>query len=329
MSDVICVIGSNSFSGASFCRYLLDKGHRVLALSRSAEPITPLLPYKWTEYSGLTFRQVDLNHHLSELDALLNKYRPATIYNFAAQSMVGQSWDYPEHWFQTNTVAFSKLLNCLKGKDFLEKYVHVSTPEVYGSTSGFIDESQRFHPTTPYAISRAAGDQMVDAYYRAFGFPAVTTRAANVYGPGQQLYRIIPKTILSILMGNKLPLHGGGVSRRSFIHIDDVSEATYQIANAGQTGETYHISTDRIVSIRELVEMLCTLLNADFEQTVKISEDRIGKDDAYLLRTEKISTSLGWQPHVSLESGLQQTIEWVKQNLDQLRQQPAQYQHKE
>lgn len=329
MSSKICVIGSNSFSGASFCKYLLERGHEVVALSRSSEPVDALLPYKWCESNQVHFHQLDLNKNLLEIDSLLNSVKPSIIYNFAAQSMVGQSWDYPEHWFQTNTVAFSKLINILKSTDYLERYVHVTTPEVYGSTDGFIDENQPFNPTTPYAISRAAGDNVVNAYYRAFDFPFVATRAANVYGEGQQLYRIIPKTILSILLGKTLPLHGGGVSRRSFIHIDDVSSATFQIANNGQIGNTYHISTDRIVSIRELVELLCTMLNADFEKQVEVGPERIGKDDAYLLNCNKLKSNLTWQDQVSLENGLQRTINWVKSNYDVLSNLSLQYEHKE
>lgn len=329
MSDSVFVLGSNSFSGATFCKYLLEKGHDVVAISRSAEPVEALLPYKWSASPRLRFHQLDLNKQLSFIEKLLEQDRPSCIYNFAAQSMVGQSWDFPEHWFQTNTVSFSKLLNILKHKDFLDRYVHVSTPEVYGSTNGFITEKTNHNPTTPYAISRAAGDNLVQAFYREFDFPVVTTRAANVYGPGQQLYRIIPKTILSILLGKKLPLHGGGVSRRSFIAMEDVSDATYKIALNGQVGESYHISTDRIVTIRNLVELICQMLEVDFDSHVEISQDRIGKDDAYLLNCEKLKTTLDWKETVKLEEGLNQTIDWVKQHFDTLKRLPLNYQHKE
>src|SRR5207245_8557556 len=113
----------------------------------------------------------------------------------------------------------------LRAFNFLKKYVHITTPEVYGSTVGFIDESAPFNPSTPYAVSRAAGDMSLKTYHANYGFPVVYTRAANVFGPGQQLYRIVPRTILSIKLGRKLQLDGGGSSQRSFIHISDVSDA--------------------------------------------------------------------------------------------------------
>ena len=141
--------------------------------------------------------------------------------------MVGQSWERPEDWFRTNAVSTVILHNRLRQEcDFLTRYVHITTPEVYGSTNGWIKEDTPYNPSTPYAVSRAAGDMSLKTFVDAYGFPAVSTRAANVYGPGQQLYRIIPRTILFIRLQKKLQLHGGGFFERSFIHINDVSDAT-------------------------------------------------------------------------------------------------------
>jgi dTDP-glucose 4,6-dehydratase len=165
-------------------------------------------------------------------------------------------------------------------------------------------------------------------YRETYGLPVVSTRAANVYGPGQQLYRIIPRTIFFLLTGKPLQLHGGGVSTRSFIHMDDVSTATWLIANKAPVGQTYHISTDRIVSIRELVEMICKRLGEDFAQCVEVVGERLGKDSAYWLNSQKLRSTLGWQDTVSLEAGIDQTIAWVQNNLAALQQQPAQYLHK-
>ena len=124
--------------------------------------------------------------------------------------MVAQSWARPEHWYQTNTLAMTRLHQRLRGMDFLKKFVHASTPEVYGSTSGLVSEAAPFNPSTPYAISKAACDMSLFAYHRAYGFPAVLTRSANVCGPGQALYRIIPKTVLCVLTGQRLRLEGAG-----------------------------------------------------------------------------------------------------------------------
>ena len=328
MSHVL-VIGSNSFSGASFCGWLMDRGIDVTGVSRSQPPADVMLPYRWGQKPGsFNFQQIDLNHDLDALEALLRKERFTQVFNFAAQSMVGESWDRPDDWMHTNVVSAARLAERLRHLDFLERYVHVTTPEVYGSTDGWITEDTPFNPSTPYAVSRAAGDMLFKIYREAYGLPVVSTRAANVYGPGQQLYRIIPRTIFFLLTGKPLQLHGGGVSTRSFIHMDDVSEATWLIANEAPVGETYHISTDRVVSIRELVEMLCTRLGKDFGQCVEVVGERLGKDSAYWLDSQKLRSTLGWQDQISLEAGIEQTIGWVQDNLAALQQQPANYVHK-
>ena len=325
----ILVVGSNSFSGASFAAYALEQGAEVLGASRSAEPHRCFLPYRWSGRDGaFRFFPYDLNHHLDELMALIETERPSHVVNFAAQSMVAESWRHPEHWFETNVVATIKFHDRLRRCDFLEKYVHITTPEVYGSTSGFIREDAPFNPSTPYAVSRAAADMSLKTFQEAYGFPVVYTRAANVYGPAQQLYRIIPRTILFLKTGRKLSLHGGGLSKRSFIHIRDVSDATWRVMTDGVVSNAYHISTNEIVTVRGLVERICARLGLPFEDHVEIVGERLGKDLAYMLDSTKIRESLGWVDRVSLEAGLEECVRWVDENLDELRALPVDYSHK-
>ncbi|MBX9963534.1 MAG: GDP-mannose 4,6-dehydratase [Burkholderiales bacterium] len=329
MRSKVLVIGSNSFSGASFVHYLLEQGEAVIGTSRSPEPHRAFLPYRWHDKADrFTFYNYDLNRDLDEIMALVRKERPAVVVNFAAQSMVAESWKNPDHWFMTNVVSTVRLHERLRHCDFLEKYVHVTTPEVYGSTSGFIKEDTVFNPSTPYAVSRAAADMSLRTFFDAYKFPVVFTRAANVYGPGQQLYRIIPRTILFILLGRKLQLHGGGHSRRSFIHMNDVSNATWRVALEGEAGNTYHISTDEIVTVRELVERICAKLGADFTTCVEVVGERLGKDAAYMLDSSKLRQALGWRDEVPLEQGLDDCIAWVKTNLESLKTGPFDYLHK-
>ncbi|MFM9970256.1 MAG: GDP-mannose 4,6-dehydratase [Burkholderiales bacterium] len=329
MADKVLIIGSNSFSGASFASYLLDQGVEVIGTSRSEEAHRSFLPYRWGgKDAGFQFHRIDLNSDLDALTSLLRRERPSRVVNFAAQSMVAQSWEHPDHWMMTNVVSAVRLHDRLRQLDFLERYVHVTTPEVYGSTDGFIKENTPFNPSTPYAVSRAASDMSLKTFFEAYKFPVVFTRAANVYGPGQQLYRIIPRTILFILLGKKLQLHGGGHSRRSFIHMQDVSDATWRIATQAPIGETYHISTPEIVTVRELVERICKKLDAPFEQHVEVIGERLGKDAAYLLDSAKLRDSLGWKDSISLDAGLDDCIAWVKSNLEELKKQPFDYAHK-
>jgi dTDP-glucose 4,6-dehydratase len=156
----------------------------------------------------------------------------------------------------------------------------------------------------------------------------VFTRSANVYGPGQQLYRIIPRTILFFHMGRQLQLDGGGTSVRSFIHIQDVADGTLRVARQAPPGEIFHFSTPRTISIRALVEMIASQMNVDFEENVTVAGERLGKDAAYLLDSTKAKEELGWQDRIGLEQGIEETIAWVRDNLDTLNQLPFDYIHK-
>lgn len=179
------VLGSNSFSGASFAATLLEQGCEFLGVRRSPEPDAAFLPYRWSGRDrNFRFFQFDLNANLDSVVDLAARERPDYFVNFAAQSMVAESWRNPEHWFTSNVLSTVSLHERLRQLPFLGKYVHVTTPEVYGSTSGFIDESAPFNPSTPYAVSRAAGDMSLKTYFANYGFPVVFTRAANVFGSG-------------------------------------------------------------------------------------------------------------------------------------------------
>lgn len=330
MPEKILVIGSNSFSGASFAAQALNEEATVIGVSRSPEPASVFLPYRWLDADKqrrFSFRQIDLNHDLDALMEMVARERPDYVVNFASQSMVAESWQNPDHWMMTNVVSTIRLHERLRGCEFLKKYLHVSTPEVYGSCSGLVAENTDYHPSTPYAVSRAAADMSLMTYFRQHAFPVVFTRAANVYGPGQQLYRIIPRAISYFLTGRKLQLHGGGHSVRSFIHIDDVSDGTLRIMRAAPPGEIYHLSTTRNISVRALVEMIAKRLEVCFTELVQIVDERPGKDSAYLLDSAKAKT-LGWSDLVSLEAGIDETIGWVKGNLDEILRQPSDYIHR-
>jgi dTDP-glucose 4,6-dehydratase len=324
----IVVLGSNSFSGASFVAYALARGTEVVGASRSEEPASALLPYRWAPHDAFSFRRIDLNHDLDALMRIVTDFRPQWVVNFAAQSMVAESWKQPEHWFATNAVATVRLHERLRGCDFLERYVHISTPEVYGSCSGFVHETAPFNPSTPYAVSRAAADMSLHTFHAAYQFPVVTTRAANVYGPGQQLYRIVPRAILFALTGRKLQLHGGGHSQRAFIHIRDVSDATWRIAAGGVNGEAYHISTDEVISIRALVERIYARMGVGFADAAEVVGERLGKDAAYMLDSSKLKSTLGWHAQIALDAGIDECIAWVKQHLAELSTLSCDYQHK-
>tara|TARA_B100001250_G_scaffold390288_1_gene390131 strand:- start:365 stop:1369 length:1005 start_codon:yes stop_codon:yes gene_type:complete len=328
------VIGSNSFSGSHFINELISNGYSAIGISRSKQPDEVFLPYMWRSdeklKSAFQFFQIDLNKDLAKLIEIINDLKPNYIVNFASQGMVAESWLNPTDWYQTNVVSQVAFHDEIRKCSFLKKYVHISTPEVYGSTEGeWISEDTSFSPSTPYAVSRACCDMHLYSFYKAYKFPVIFTRAANVYGPGQQLYRIIPRTLLSCLTNKSMQLHGGGKSRRSFIHIKDVAQATLQLTLHAKPGSTWHISTNKGVTIKELVEMICKIENIEFNTIVEISEDRLGKDQSYLLNSQSIRSSFNWNDSISIEEGLSDTLSWVKNNLDELSLLPWTYQHKQ
>ena len=258
------VIGNTSYYGSSFVKLLESKG---------------------CDYSTMSLR--DWSPEQLEGDYVVN---------FAAANIVAESWKKPAEYCLVNVVAHTELIEQLKQKK-IKKYVHVSTPEVYGSVDAWVTEDQRFNPSTPYAVSRAATDMMLMAYHKAYGFPAVITRTSNIYGPGQPENRIVTKALKCKRAGEMISLEGSGNSVRSFIHIRDACEATYLAAKEGRPGETYHISGWQAQSILSLVKAIgCKWGSAP---------ERLGKDYAYMLDSTKIR-KLGWQDKINLTEGLQE-----------------------
>jgi len=326
----VVVIGSNSFSGSDFIDLLLEKGqYEVVGVSRSPEKAGLFLPYKQRRADHFRFVQIDLNHDMQKLDHLLEEFRPEYVVNFAAQSEVAPSWRYPHHWFQTNAVSITALANMLKDKKFLKKYVHISSPEVYGTCEGFIKEETPVNPSTPYAASKAAGDLSLFTFVKNFDFPMCMIRATNVYGPYQQLFKIIPRSIIYMKQGKKIALHGGGVAVKSYIHIRDVSRGELLVMENGKNGEIYHLSPDQGVAVRDVVATIANELGFAFDAVTEVVEERLGQDKAYTIDSTKARQKLGWKPTISLKEGIAQTIDWVNQHFEMIAKQPLEYVHKE
>ena len=324
----IVVLGSNSFSGSSFVNHLLSKKYKVLGISRSNQPKIFFSKYHSNKnIKNFKFKKINLNN-TKKIISVLDKFKPEYIINYSAQSMVSESWDFPLDWYSTNVISTISLVENLKNREYLKKYIHFSTPEVYGSTNHYIKEGSTFNPSTPYAISRATSDFHINLLNKEFNFSSIITRASNVYGEYQALYRIIPITIIKILKKEKLFLHGGGKSERSFIHIDDVSSALIKILNKGSGGNTYHIATKDKISIYKLVKKICIIMNYNIKDLIINSEDRLGKDKNYFLNSNKIRDQLKWRDKVKLDNGLKKVINWAINNFDNLKNLKTNYVHK-
>ena len=326
---LVLVIGSNSFSGADFIDLLIETGrYSVLGVSRSAEKSSVFLPYKKRDGADLSFEQIDLNKDMRRLTALLDDKKPEYIVNFAAQSEVGPSWDSPWEWFQTNAVALTRLADALKGRKHLKRYVHISSPEVYGTCEGSVKEDAPLNPTTPYAASKAAGDLSLFTYVKNFDLPMVMIRSTNVYGAHQQLFKIIPRSVINLKLGKTIELHGGGTAVKSYIHIRDVSRGELLAMEHGENGLIYHLSPDRGVEVREVVRVICAKLGRLFEDATKTVAERLGQDKAYLIDSTRARTQLGWKSEVSLDAGVDSVVRWIERDWDVIRLQPLEYQHK-
>ncbi len=326
----IAVLGANSFSGQDFVDLLLDDPrNQVLAISRSPERAGLFLRYKQrTDLSAYRYAQIDLNRHMPQLLELLDAERPAWIVNFAAQSEVAPSWEHPEHWFQTNTVALAQLVNHLRKRDYLERYLHVSSPEVYGTCTGRVTESAPLNPSTPYAASKAAADLLLETYRRQFGLPLLSVRATNVYGARQQLFKIIPRTAIYIKLGKRIPLHGGGVAVKSYIHVRDVSRGELAILQRGERGAIYHLSPDAGISVRDVVQAIAQRMGKTLADVVTAVDERLGQDAAYVIDSTRARTELGWSPQIELVAGIDEVIRWVEEYWEEIRLQPLDYQHR-
>lgn len=328
MKTRVLVIGSNSFSGSDFVDLLLERGtYSVLGVSRSAEKDGVFLPYLKRKSPDFKFERIDLNKDLPRLLALVESFDPRYIVNFAAQSEVAPSWENPGHWFQTNAVALTELANALKGRKSLARYVHISSPEVYGTCEGVVREDGPLNPSTPYAASKAAGDLSLFTYFKNFGFPLVMIRSTNVYGAHQQLFKIIPRSVINIKLNKTIELHGGGVAVKSYIHIRDISRGELAAMEGGKPGALYHLSPDGGVAVRDVVAAICDRMGRPFETATRIVEERLGQDKAYVIDSTRARTELGWRPEVSLKDGLDGVVSWVERDWDRIKSLPLQYVH--
>jgi dTDP-glucose 4,6-dehydratase len=324
----IVVIGSNSFSGSDFIDLLLeDPRNEVIGLSRSPEKSEVFLPYKCRREANFKFCQMDLNKDTKKILDLLDSFQPEWIVNFAAQSEVAPSWQHPEHWFETNVVALAKLVNVLKDRKWLKRYLHISSPEVYGTCKGKVTEEAPLNPSTPYAASKAAADLFLFTLVKNFNFPLVMIRSTNVYGAHQQLFKIIPRTIIYLKRGRTVELHGGGRAVKSYIHIRDISHGELAAMEKGRPGSLYHLSPDRGYEVGEVVRMICQRMGKDFESSTKSVGERLGQDRAYVIDSTRARRELGWRPQISLEEGLRRVVEWIEKSWAAIRKEPLEYVH--
>jgi dTDP-glucose 4,6-dehydratase len=244
---------------------------------------------------------------------VFKKYKPTTVFHFAAESHVDNSIHDCSPFILANINGTVNLLN-LSLKYEVEKFIHISTDEVYGSIDeGYFTEKSNYNPRNPYSASKASSDHFVMAYHNTYGLPAVITNCSNNYGPRQYIEKMVPKTITNLLSGKKVPVYGDGKQVRDWLYVQDHCEALIEVWLKGRNGQKYNIGGDCEVRNIDLVRMILDRMNMK-ESMIEYVKDRPGHDYRYSTDITKIRHEFKWSPRFSIEDGLDKTIEWYERN---------------
>lgn len=267
------------------------------------------------------------------VSAMLAKFQPRAVLNFAAESHVDRSIRGPADFIQTNVVGTFNLLETTltywstlsadRQKKF--RFLHVSTDEVYGALepdSPAFNESTAYQPNSPYSASKAASDHLVRAWHKTFGLPVLTTNCSNNYGPYQFPEKLVPLCIMNALAGKTLPIYGDGQQIRDWLYVKDHCTAIRRVLASGLPGETYNIGGRNEMANLDVVRSLCRVLDelkprADgnsYSAQIEFVRDRPGHDRRYALDATKIEQELGWRPEETFESGIRKTVSWFLAN---------------
>ncbi len=234
--------------------------------------------------------------------------------NAAAQTHVDRSIDGPTIFVKTNVLGTQVLLEAAR-KAGIEKFVQISTDEVYGSLgkTGYFTETTPLDPSSPYSASKTGGDLVALSYYKTYGFPVCITRCSNNYGPNQYPEKLIPLFILNASQDKPVPVYGDGLNVRDWIHVLDHSAGVDAVIHHGRPGEVYNIGASNERNNLEITRLILKGLNKP-ETLIKYVEDRLGHDRRYAIDSSKIQQEFGWKPQVDFEQGLQETIQWYLDN---------------
>ena len=237
------------------------------------------------------------------------------VVHFAAESHVDRSILGAADFVMTNVVGTQTMLDASL-RHGVEKFVHVSTDEVYGSIeTGSWDESQPLEPNSPYSASKASSDLLARAYHRTHKLPVCVTRCSNNYGPYQFPEKVIPLFVTNLIDGATVPLYGEGTNVRDWLHVDDHCRGIHLVLTGGRPGEVYNIGGGTELTNKELTGLLLEATGTGWERVERV-QDRLGHDLRYSVDISKIRSELGYQPQVPFEQGLADTVEWYRTRRD-------------
>jgi dTDP-glucose 4,6-dehydratase len=262
--------------------------------------------------SRVTFVEASINDAAVTDDLLEGAH---AVVHFAAESHVDNSIDSARVFFETNVFGTQQLLESARGGG-VQRFVHVSTDEVYGSIpEGSWREDHVLEPNSPYSSSKAGSDLVAIAYHRTFGLPVMVTRCSNNYGPRQFPEKLLPLFVTNLIDAKMVPLYGDGLNVREWLHVDDHCRALMLVLEHGRPGEIYNIGGETELTNKELTHRLLKLCGRD-ESMIAPVPDRLGHDRRYSVDWSKIKNELGYAPRVDFDGGLEATVAWYHENED-------------
>jgi len=313
MARKYLVTGGAGFIGSNFIRYLIE--HEPDATVTNLDALT---------YAGVSATVAELddfpNHHFVKGDIrdaeLIDELVPGhdVIVHFAAESHVDRSISGPEPFLSTNVIGTGLLIDAAH-RHQVQRFIHVSTDEVYGSViEGFAPENARLEPSSPYSSSKASSDLLVRSYHITHGYDVVVTRCTNNYGPYQFPEKVIPLFVTNLLDERRVPLYGDGHNERDWLYVEDHCSALHLLVDQGVAGEIYNIGAGAQLPNLELTRAILEHLGKD-DSWIEWVPDRLGHDYRYAVDTSKL-TALGWSPAHEFAARLEDTIAWYRDRRD-------------
>jgi dTDP-glucose 4,6-dehydratase len=311
----VMVTGGAGFIGSNYVRFLLRK-----------HPDFEVVNFDKLTYAGNLESLLDIagdsRYHFvrgdicdpNEVTTAMRDFHVDTVVHFAAESHVDRSILGAAVFVQTNVMGTQVLLEAARGAG-VERFVHVSTDEVYGSLGpvGKFTETTPLHPNSPYAASKAGSDLIALSYQHTFGMPVVITRCSNNYGPYQFPEKLLPLMVINAMNDKPLPVYGDGMNVRDWLHVEDHCEAIDTVLLRGKEGEVYNIGGNNEWRNLDIVKLILKQLGKP-ESLIRFVKDRPGHDRRYAMDASKITAELGWKPAYTFERGIVETIEWYTRN---------------
>lgn len=328
----ILVTGGAGFIGSAVVRLAIARGHSIVnvdALTYAACLENVASVSKSPQYH---FEHADIRDP-NALDTIFAKHQPDAVMHLAAESHVDRSIDGPADFIETNVNGTFNMLEAARaywqahGKPETFRFHHISTDEVFGSLpsdpSVQFTEKTPYDPRSPYSASKASSDHLVRAWHETFGLPVVLTNCSNNYGPYHFPEKLIPVIILNALSGKSLPIYGTGSNIRDWLYVEDHADALLLVLAKGTIGRSYNIGGENERTNLELVHALCKILDrlkpkntGVYADLITFVQDRPGHDARYAIDPSRIRNELGWRPSVTVEEGLEKTVQWYLDNQD-------------